>query len=827
MVGIPDLDEEIAASAYRDHARDTTELATLRQEVERLRARNAELEQSIAAHHAVTPDNDTVQAVLAVDVAGTVLYADNEASTLLRAERSAMQPALDLVGLALRDVFTEQAPLLRVFGNALADGRCVALTEQLYGTLYEFRAVPVRLHDAGYVVLTVSGVTGHPGPCQDVLRAQRVLEERIASRNVALQVQVQERIRAEENLRREQGFFRLVLDTDPSHISVYDMQGRPLLVNRAFSTLFRFDETASLREMFQSDSPAWNLGGRYAEQVCGTGMPVRQECELEDEMGTFRWYDVIVTPLSLPTGERLALSIATDVTGRKVSQLALEQAHSEMEEHIKERTLALAELNGRLVREAMERLEAQRRTEESEARFKQLFFANQAVKLLVDMETRIVVEANEAAHAFYGYPREAMLGMRLDMFTSSPAETVNDRCLLLEKEGTARFEARHISRSGEEMDVEIFSCTLMDKGRPVIFSIVHDISERKRVERQVVEQRNHLTALMNAMDDSALLLDMQGRIITINTAASRAFGRDEQHMKGVCLCDVMNEKSWNFFQAIITKVRETGAPVREEFARQHAIWDVVFYPVKNMGRVVGTAVYGKDVTERKHADERLRWLSARVLSAQEEERKRIGRELHDSTAQTLSGIKYMVEADLAALERSNAEHDTRVMHKVVSLLQGAIIELRRIIMDLRPTVLDDLGLLAALRWLQGEFSSIHGHINVRLWLDMDESCLDEMQKSVLFRVAQEGMANVGRHSRADAASLSLAQEGTNCYLTITDNGVGFDGTRQDIAGIGLDSMRERLELVEGQLHIVTEKGMGTQILAVVPLRNIRFEPDSV
>lgn len=789
----------------------------LQNEVARLRARNEHLEHCLSQTSFHTPVRRSMvqgaaDAIIVADGDGTILFANARAAIFLGIDSELAQGASLKSLLGANDVF------LRVFEFAVRSGLGIAIAEQREGRLYECRSMPVVVGSQLQIILAFVDISERDHTRQMMLQTQRVLEERIASRNAALHVQVQERLRAEEALRREQGFFRLVMDTDPSFISVYDQSGVPRLINKAFAALFGFDVDTPLDEVFYEGAPAWLFVGGNARNVCSLGEAVHQECELEDELGTFQWYDTVTTPLHMPSGEILALNIATDVTDRKVSQLALEQAHSELEERVKERTVALAELNGRLVREAMERIEAQRQTEESEARFKGLFYANQAIKLLIDQKTMIILEVNEAAAEYYGYAREEMAGMEFPLLTQSSPDLVRSRNENIACNGTARFESIHRHKDGTSLDVEFFAGTIMEKGRKVTFAIVHDISVRKRAERLVVEQRNHLTALMNAMGESALLLDMRGRIITLNTAAANIFQSTVENLVGSKLMSLLIPQARAEHLRMLDMVLTKGNPVRDEMAFADVLWDVTYYPVlEAQDQVVGVAVYAKDITARKKSEERMRWLSARVLSAQEEERKRIGRELHDSTAQTLSGIKFMVEADLAVMERAQVPHDTKVIRKVVSLMQGAIIELRRIIMDLRPTVLDDLGLLSALRWLQDEFSSMYGNINFRLWLDMDEECLDELQKSVLFRVAQEAITNVGRHSKADALSLSLSQEGGFCVLTISDNGVGFEEREMGFSGIGLDSMRERLELVDGHLYIVTEKGMGTQVQAVVPL----------
>lgn len=791
------------------------ELERLKQENALLRGRNDELAGTLARLSRPIPvvrsiANNVKDAIMVLDEEGRIVTGNALAASMLGVAQDT------LAGQLIHDLMGAADAGMQAFAAAVEGQGCV-ITEQHGRGLKEWRSAPFAMDGKRLILLGQLDVADRLSLRQGYSQMQSLLEQRGISRSVVVR-QVLERQRAEEMLRREQGFFQLILDTDPSYISVYDAEGQPRLVNRAFSHLFGFREELPLAEQFRQSAAARQFACDRTERVCRTGATEYYECEVEDDMGTFRWYDAVITPLETPSGETLALSIATDVTERKVSQLALEQAHSELEERVKERTAALAELNERLVHEAMERLEAQRRIEESEARFKSLFFTNQAIKLLVDRESLVIKEANNAALKFYGYTREEMIGLPVLALTMSTEELIRERLGGIAREGSAHFEARHRHKDGRFVDVEVYSGSIEGEQFKTIFAIVHDISERKKAERLVIEQRNHLTALMNALADSAMLLDVQGTIITLNTAAAKAFGGSEKILTGLNLFDRVKPEDGKNLRRIVGTVLETGSPLRQEYASGEAIWDVTCNPVLDiMGNVGGLALYGKDVSARKKAEERMRWLSARVLSAQEEERKRIGRELHDSTAQMLSGIKFMMEADLSIMERAKLPHDTRAIRKVISLLQGAIIELRRIIMDLRPTVLDDLGLLSALRWLQDEYSAMHSGIGFRMLLEMDEEQLSEMQKSVLFRVAQEAIANVVRHSRADALSLSLLREDDSCCLTISDNGIGFDPRELVGAGIGLDSMRERLELVDGQLRIVSEKGMGTQVKALVPL----------
>ncbi len=352
-----------------------------------------------------------------------------------------------------------------------------------------------------------------------------------------------------------------------------------------------------------------------------------------------------------------------------------------------------------------------------------------------------------------------------------------------------------------------------------------EVAERKMHERLIARHRKHLEALMNALADGALLMDTSGKMITLNTTAAHRLGVPEDGMEHRVLFDFLEETPTpGVWRDALYEVLETMAPTHFEARAFGLELDVTYYPVLDSGEMVTeVAVYMMDMTASKQFARRLRRLSAQVLSAQEEERRRIGRELHDSTAQTLSGIKFMMEGERNRMEQSGIGWPTDQLAKIIGHLQSVIVEIRRIIMALRPTVLDDIGLLAALRWLQQEIGEMHS-LAITSHLSIAEELLSEEQKPVLFRVAQEALYNVVRHSSSRSARLSLEQVGDQCEMTITDNGTGFDILDRR-GGIGLDSMRERLEQVSGRLEVVSEPGIGTVVRAVVPLDAASWESD--
>ena len=207
----------------------------------------------------------------------------------------------------------------------------------------------------------------------------------------------------------------------------------------------------------------------------------------------------------------------------------------------------------------------------------------------------------------------------------------------------------------------------------------------------------------------------------------------------------------------------------------------------------------------------VRFLSTRLLAAQEEERRRIAIDLHDGIGGLLSAIKYKTEA----AQRGND------LEEVVSLLQRAIEECRRIQMDLRPPLLDDLGLLATFNWLIREFQKRTPGLKVEKQFQVEEQAIPAALRTVIFRITQEALNNIAKYSGADWMLLSLRKTKGTLVLVVRDNGRGFEiekaltkeGTER---GLGLASMRERSELSGGTFSIESSPGKGTVVQVTWP-----------
>ena len=234
------------------------------------------------------------------------------------------------------------------------------------------------------------------------------------------------------------------------------------------------------------------------------------------------------------------------------------------------------------------------------------------------------------------------------------------------------------------------------------------------------------------------------------------------------------------------------------------------------GVPVELATTERDVTEQRRAELELRRLHARVISAQEIERRRLARELHDGVGQLLSGVKYRLES-LPGKIALNGKGKAKVL-ELGGYLDHAISEIRRVSKNLMPPELEDLGLEPALRALCREFNGRAG-ARVTLRAGYIPARVAPELALALFRITQEALNNIGKHAGATQVSVELACRGKELLLSVSDNGAGFDpgGGRAAGRGIGLGSMRERAEAVGGAMELRSAPGAGTRLGVRAPL----------
>ena len=359
-----------------------------------------------------------------------------------------------------------------------------------------------------------------------------------------------------------------------------------------------------------------------------------------------------------------------------------------------------------------------------------------------------------------------------------------------------------------------------------------NIDALKRSLEQVKESRDYAEATVETVREPLIVLDKNLHIRTANRSFYQTFQTSPGETEGRLIYELGN-KQWDIPE--LKKLLEEILPENtsfQDFEIEHEFLTIGRRTMRlNARRIVqkgnGTQMILlaiEDVTERKRLEEILREsevgrrLSSRVLTAQEMERKRVAQEIHDGIGQSLHSTKFRVYNIIQQLIEKGVEAGPQLLEAIIPILQGNIEEARRIQLGLRPSILDDLGILPTITWFCREFQKTYSTIRIETHIDIEEEAVLPLLKTTLYRVMQEALNNVAKYSKADLVELTLRKTGDRIELIIRDNGQGFDvekvlSVESTKRGFGLTSMRERTEIANGSFAIESVPGEGTTIQA--------------
>ncbi len=357
-------------------------------------------------------------------------------------------------------------------------------------------------------------------------------------------------------------------------------------------------------------------------------------------------------------------------------------------------------------------------------------------------------------------------------------------------------------------------------------------SKRGLTEENLRKSEAHLSAIVRSATDAIITIDDAQNIVLFNHAAEKIFTRKAENVLGTPLLQLMPQRFQGGHHHHVSRFGKTGVSERE-MGRQRPIFGMrpngEEFPIEasishslHNGRKFFTVIL-RDITLRLKAERelaesnrQLRELSANIQANREEEKNRIARELHDDLGQQLTALKMDLSELKSLLEKRSPQIDGKIA-TINALVDTAVASVRRISADLRPIMLDDLGLIAAIEWLTEDFSRRYS-IDMQLNIDHTDNELESSAAASVFRMLQEALTNVARHARATCVTVSIRQKAGRFIMEISDNGIGISVENQKKGkSFGLIGMKERSHLLGGEITFTGCPGVGTTIHIAVPL----------
>lgn len=335
-------------------------------------------------------------------------------------------------------------------------------------------------------------------------------------------------------------------------------------------------------------------------------------------------------------------------------------------------------------------------------------------------------------------------------------------------------------------------------------------------------------ALLDNIPDMAWLKDRDCRYLAVNTAYLEILGVPEKRVLGKTPDEIWPPEIAEVYLRTDRAVLKSGRRRRYEETRPDPAGNVRWFetiksPIRdNAGRIVGTVGISRDISERKAAEDelvrsraQLRDLSNYLQSVREEERARISRELHDELGQTLTAMKMELGWLRERVPAEPALLRTR-LDRLTSIVDQSVVDLQRIAADLRPMILDELGLVSAMQWLTQNLTE-GSALSIELSFDREDVAYASDVSTAVFRIVQEALTNIVRHSRATHARVAVLHAADELMLEVSDNGRGMHLADTKRERLGLVGMGERAHMLGGSMNIESTPGHGTRISARLPL----------
>ncbi|HXH86052.1 MAG TPA: PAS domain S-box protein [Nitrospira sp.] len=619
-----------------------------------------------------------------------------------------------------------------------------------------------------------------------------------------IEIDITARKRAEEELKRAQAFVLSVLENIPHMLFIKDAKDlRFVQLNKAGEDLLGYgrDELIGKRDhdFFPRDEA--DHFTKKDREVLESGHLIDIPDEpIQTKQRGVRILHTKKIPLFDATGKpQYLLGISEDITERKLVEEALQA---------------------------------------SEERYSSLVSQATDIIYTAGLDGRFTF-VNAAACAIMEYQEAELVGKHYLELIRPDFREAAQRCYkqqLLERTPSTYFEFPTITKHGREVWFGQRVQLRVAQGQILgVEAIARDITERKRAEEALRESEERFAKIFQSSPHAVIITELAtGRLVDVNRACTDIFGYDREEIIGRTTLELGHWAEAETRQRFVETIRQQGGVRNIEMALPTKFGTIRHFLVSAEAIVLnGTdclVIMGNDITDRKRAEaalkeayERLQAVTRQLAAAEEGERQRIARELHDEFGQVLTGLKFDVAWLSNSISRMRGSADVAAMtSKVAAMSQsvdGLIQSVRATAAALRPSVLDDLGLVAAIEWLVATFRERTG-LPSELAIDpkIQERSIEPEVATTVFRSAQELLTNVMRHAQASAVSVRLTMTDRDLNLTVRDDGRGIQGKEwEEGRSLGLRGVHERVKLIGGSVTITGSSGAGTEVSLSLPI----------
>lgn len=371
----------------------------------------------------------------------------------------------------------------------------------------------------------------------------------------------------------------------------------------------------------------------------------------------------------------------------------------------------------------------------------------------------------------------------------------------------------------------------LQSGEKLILSIIKDITKRKNLEFELRENEQKFKMLFNATNDAVFVTELSknktyGDFIEVNDIACKRLGYNKEEFLNLSPSAIISPKYMDVYNTYSEKLLTEGFVIYDIV---HRAKDKKLIPVEVSSHlflfnkrlmVISTA---RDITGRKRVEENLkrsnkllRELAIHLQSIREEERRMIASEIHDELGQVLTVLKIQVSLLANKLDEDKEVIKNKI-NNLADMIDSSVESVQKISSKLRPGILDELGLIAAIEWQAEEFEKLT-NIKCSLVLPKEEIKLDPDKSTAIFRIFQESLTNVARHSEGDKVNISLLHAQSSIHLEVKDNGKGITPAQvKDYKSLGIHGMEERALVFGGDVTIEGFPGKGTVVRVEIPL----------